>query len=164
MASVRDARLSSICIISGLPVIGSDPASSTQSPLQFDRLLGAGLYAQTTPPARIRVENKRLLSPVDEQFKPPHHRQFSFLFTRDGPDDENVVRTNRDARSFCFTAHRVDNRHHNTRIKLAIWVRSRRRLRPSLLFKICQHSHLLMVTQLVIRPDRRNGRAFLRPG
>ena len=120
-----------------------DSASSMQSFLQFDRLFGTGLHAQATPPTRIGIENKGLLSPVDEEFQPPRQRERSFLFRRNGLNDENVVRADRNARSFCFTAHKVDDRHHNTRIKPAIWVR----LRAVLPFNICHDSPLLLIAQ-----------------
>jgi hypothetical protein len=99
----------------GNRLFASAVSRSTQSLLQFDRLLGASLHAEATAPAGIRVKNKRLLSAVDEQLQPPQHWEFSFLLRRNGPDDENVVRTNWNARSFCLAAHGVDDRHHNTR-------------------------------------------------
>jgi hypothetical protein len=95
--------------------------------LQLDRFLGAGFHAEAAAPASIRVEDKRLLSAVYKQFEPSHQGEFGFLFRRDLPDQENVVRTNRNARSFCFAAHGVDDRHHDTRVKLAVWVRLRHR-------------------------------------
>jgi hypothetical protein len=99
------------------------PKQAILSLLQLYRFLGAGFHAESTSPASIRVDDKRLLSAMYEQFEPSHQGEFGFLFRRDGPDQENVVRTNRNARSRCFATHGVDDRHHNARIELAIGVR-----------------------------------------
>ena len=68
--------------------------------------------------------------PCTQQFEPPHQWEFGFLLRRDSPDSEDVVRTNRNARSCRFAARGVDDRHHNTRFKLAIGVRFHRRPSP----------------------------------
>jgi hypothetical protein len=95
--------------------------------LQPDCFLGAGFHAEAAAPASIRIEDKRLLSAVYKHFESSRQGKFGFLFSRDGPDQENVVRTNWNARSCCFAAHGVDDRHHNTRVKLAVWVSLRHR-------------------------------------
>jgi hypothetical protein len=147
----------------GNRLFASAVSRSTQSLLQFDRLLGASLHAEATAPAGIRVKNKRLLSAVDEQLQPPQHWEFSFLLRRNGPDDENVVRTNWNARSFCLAAHGVDDRHHNTRIKFAVWVRFCHLAFSCLAVEICHDPHLLPVAQSVIQPGRTPSSAW-RPG
>jgi hypothetical protein len=95
--------------------------------LQPDCFLGAGFHAEAAAPARIRVVDKRLLSTVYQQFETSHQREFGFLVRRDGPDQENVIGTNWNARACCFAAHGVDDRHHNGRIKLAVGLRLRHR-------------------------------------
>jgi hypothetical protein len=95
--------------------------------LQLDCFLGARFHAEAAAPASIGGGGKRLLSAVYKQFEPSYEGEFGFLFRRDGPDQENVVRTNRNARSCCFAAHWVDDRHHNTRIEPAVGIRLRHR-------------------------------------
>jgi hypothetical protein len=106
------------------PVRGS---AASRSLLQLDRFLGAGFHAETASPASIGVDDKCLFPAVYKQFEPSHQGEFGFLFRRSRPDGENVVRTNRHARSCCFAAHGVDDRHHNTWIKLAVGIRLRHR-------------------------------------
>lgn len=91
--------------------------------MELDGLFWASFHAKATTPASIGIKDKRLFASMDKKFEATDDRKFGFLHGRDGTNNEYIVRANRNARTRCFAAHWIDDRHHISGIKPAVLVK-----------------------------------------
>jgi hypothetical protein len=70
--------------------------------------------------ARIGVRDESLFSAVDVQLDASHQRKLGFFFARDSADQQDAVGANRNAGSFCFATHWIDDRYYEPWVKFTI--------------------------------------------
>ena len=68
----------------------------------------------------IRMFDKSLLPPVDEQLEATDERELGLFVGGHRTDRKNIIRTDGNARPGGFAAHRVDGRNHEAGAEFAV--------------------------------------------